>query len=153
MNKHRYLTLAVCGIVSVATPCQAEEYPFTGPYFGSVVRVVDGDTFEAKVELWPTISSTVSVRLKNFDAPELFRPACEEERLQATLAKAAMEELLATGQIVVLENVEPDSFSGRVVADIFRLATERKFSLNILLERREAIVPWDPDDEPIDWCK
>jgi endonuclease YncB( thermonuclease family) len=126
--------------------------PFAGPYLGEVLRVIDGDTFEARVALWPTISATVSVRLKGFDAPELFRPACEAERLQATLARRHMEELLPEGRRVILMNVEPDSFSGRVVAEVYRMASENKVALDMLLERREAILPWEPGEPPIDWC-
>ena len=115
--------------------------------------MIDGDTFEARVEIWPTVSATVSVRLRGFDAPEISRPACEGERYQGTLARGAMEDLLPVGQAIVLEDVGPDSFAGRVVANVFRVADVNKVSLSILLERREAILPWDPSEPPIDWCK
>jgi endonuclease YncB( thermonuclease family) len=114
--------------------------------------VIDGDTFEATVEIWPTVSATVAVRLRGFDAPEISRPACEQERLQGTLAKANMEDLLPIGQNIALMEVGPDSFAGRIVADVYRIATVNKVALDILLERREAIQPWNPNDPPIDWC-
>jgi micrococcal nuclease len=140
------VTLALTGFTAQA------DVQFAGPYLGEVVRVIDGDTFEARVDIWPTVSATVSVRLRGFDAPEIFRPACEQERLKATLAKADMEDLLPIGQAVVLESVGPDSFAGRVVADVFRVATVNKVALDILLERREAVQPWNPNEPPIDWC-
>ncbi|MCU4653674.1 thermonuclease family protein [Roseibacterium sp. SDUM158016] len=124
---------------------------FHGPYSGEVLRVIDGDTFETRVEIWPNIEAVVSVRLRGFDAPELFRPDCEEERLQATLAKAVLEELLPVGQEVRLEDVEAGAFSGRVVATVDRVAEANAVNLGILLERR-GFVRWEPGDPDIDWC-
>ncbi|HAP10121.1 MAG TPA: nuclease, partial [Afipia sp.] len=43
-----------------------------------VVRVVDGDTFEARVHLWPGLEMTTRVRLRGIDAPEM-KGACAEE--------------------------------------------------------------------------
>ena len=139
------------GLTGVAA--LADEPTFPGPYFGEVVRVIDGDTFEARIEIWPTVSATVAVRLRGFDAPEIFRPACEEERYQGTLAKAAMEEVLPPGQAIALMQVGPDSFAGRVVADVHRLANVNLYSLDILLSNRDVIRPWNPDDPPINWCE
>src|SRR5450759_3535141 len=36
-----------------------------------VVRVLDGDTFEARVRIWPGMDVTTRVRLRGIDAPEL----------------------------------------------------------------------------------
>lgn len=142
----------VAAAATLASSAEAQVPEYAGPYFGTVTRVIDGDTFEADVRIWPTITARVSVRLNGFDAPELFRPACEEERLQATLALAAMRDLLPAGQGIVLENVAPDSFAGRVVADVHRVANVNKVGLALLLARREAVRPWDPGDPAIDWC-
>ena len=35
-----------------------------------VVRTIDGDTFEARVHLWPGLDMTTRVRLRGIDAPE-----------------------------------------------------------------------------------
>jgi endonuclease YncB( thermonuclease family) len=134
------------------TAANADDVRFPGPYFGEVVRVIDGDTFEARIEIWPTVSATVSVRLRGFDAPEILRPACEEERYQGALAKTAMEEVLPVGQSIALTEVGPDSFAGRVVADVQRVANVNRVSIDTLLENRDAIRPWNPDEPPIDWC-
>ena len=129
-------------LLAAASPVGAQDQRFDGPYFGEVIEIVDGDNFVARVEIWPTISATVSVRLRGFDAPELFRPACENEAYQARLALSAMQEVLPIGQQVVLFNVEEDSFSGRVVADVSRVANVNSYSLSTLLENREAVLPW-----------
>jgi micrococcal nuclease len=129
----------------------AEEFP--GPYYGEVIRVIDGDTFEAKVEIWPSLSSTVSVRLKGIDAPELRRWKCEQEKLDADDAKAKMEEILPVGTRVRLEDVESDSFAGRVVAEVLRQGDERGRTLiELLLNREAAVCPWMPSQPDVDWC-
>jgi endonuclease YncB( thermonuclease family) len=145
-----FFLILLAAAIAGAGVTRAEEFP--GPYFGEVIRVIDGDTFEATVSLWPTITAKVSVRLKGFDAPELFRPKCEQERLQATLAKGHLSDLLPEGQIVSLRNVAADSFSGRVVADVDREANVNGVSLQILMQRRGAVIPWEPSEPDIDWC-
>ena len=131
----------------------AQPQEFAGPYSGEVIRVIDGDTFEARVDIWPGHSVIVSVRVNGVDAPELFRPACDEERLQARLALAQMEELLPQGQSVTLRNVGPDSFFGRVVADVDRRADERDFSLTVLMGRRGMVVPYERNSNENPWCE
>ena len=147
-----FLVLAV--FVAFATPVWSQEQDgrFDGPYLGEVIRVIDGDTFVARVDIWPTISATVSVRLRGYDAPELFQPACGPEEYQANLALGAMREVLPEGQDIVLFNVEEDSFSGRVVSDVSRVANVNAYSLSVLLENREAVRPWDPSEPNVDWC-
>jgi micrococcal nuclease len=140
MKLYAFLTMTLANAASAL----AGEGGFPGPYFGEVVRVIDGDTFEVQVEIWPTVSATVAVRLRGFDAPEIFHPACDDERLQGTLAKGVMEDLLPVGQATVLEDVGPDSFAGRVVANAYRVASENKVSLVILLERRGGDLAMDP---------
>src|SRR6185312_332928 len=36
-----------------------------------VLRVIDGDTFEARVHVWPGLDITTKVRLRGVDAPEM----------------------------------------------------------------------------------
>ena len=46
-----------------------------------ILRVIDGDTFEARVRVWPGLDITTKVRLRGIDAPEL-RAHCEGERVK-----------------------------------------------------------------------
>src|SRR5688500_17296733 len=39
-------------------------------YPAEVLRVLDGDTFEARVQLWPGLAITTRVRLRGIDTPE-----------------------------------------------------------------------------------
>lgn len=80
-----------------------------------VVRVIDGDTFEARVHLWPGLEMTTRVRLRGIDAPEM-KGACAEEMRMAEAASEALRTQLADGDVVIF-NIGPDKYNGRVVAD------------------------------------
>ncbi len=80
-----------------------------------VVRVIDGDTFEARVHLWPGLEMTTRVRLRGIDAPEI-KGACAEEARMAETATEALRAQLADGDIAIF-NIGPDKYNGRVVAD------------------------------------
>jgi endonuclease YncB( thermonuclease family) len=80
-----------------------------------VLRVIDGDTFEARVHVWPGLDITTRVRLRGIDAPEL-RARCPAERVQAEAARDALAAILADGAVTV-STVALDKYGGRVVAD------------------------------------
>jgi endonuclease YncB( thermonuclease family) len=79
-----------------------------------VLRVFDGDTFEARVRLWPGLEVTTKVRLRGVDAPE-FNARCFEEREKAEAARDVLKRILAQGQIGISQ-VTLDKYGGRVVA-------------------------------------
>jgi endonuclease YncB( thermonuclease family) len=79
-----------------------------------ILRVSDGDTFEARVRVWPGIDVTTKVRLRGVDTPEL-NARCAEERLKAEAARAALTRILSEGQISISQ-VTLDKYGGRVVA-------------------------------------
>jgi len=80
-----------------------------------VIRTIDGDTFEARVHLWPGLDMTTRVRLRGIDAAEL-KARCPEELRLAEAASAALRDLLEEGSVTIT-NVGPDKYNGRVVAD------------------------------------
>jgi micrococcal nuclease len=86
-----------------------------------VLRVLDGDTFEARVRLWPGLEITTKVRLRGIDAPEL-RARCEEERAKALAARDALQAILDQGDVGI-SAVTLDKYGGRVVADASTRAT------------------------------
>jgi endonuclease YncB( thermonuclease family) len=80
-----------------------------------VTRVLDGDTFEARVNLWPGLEITTRVRLRGIDAPEL-KARCNEERVKAEAARDALRAILDQGEVGI-GHVTLDKYGGRVVAD------------------------------------
>ena len=106
--------------VAVAMPqvkAQPEPAPShgRGGYPAEVLRIPDGDTFEARVKVWPGIDITTRVRLRGVDTPEL-KSRCPEERTKAEAARKALTAILAEGAVEI-SRVSLDKFGGRVDAD------------------------------------
>ncbi|MFN3765613.1 MAG: thermonuclease family protein [Aliihoeflea sp.] len=101
-------------LLLLASPAHGAE--IGGPVSARLVRVIDGDTVEADVHVWPGHTVRVSVRLRGIDAPEL-RSRCAAEKTAARNARDALAGLLASGAFHV-RNIDGDKFFGRVVADI-----------------------------------
>jgi endonuclease YncB( thermonuclease family) len=104
-------------VPSVSAPAPpALERPAIGAHYPvDVLRVIDGDTFEARVHVWPGMDITTKVRLRGIDAPEL-RANCPEERIKADAAREALSRLLTQGRVGISQ-VALDKYGGRVVAD------------------------------------
>jgi len=102
-----------------AAPAPRSAAPRTGTVTATlpaeVLRVIDGDTFEARVHVWPGIDITTKIRLRGIDAAEL-RARCPAELAQAEAARDALKAMLAEGAVTVFA-VAPDKYGGRVVAD------------------------------------
>jgi endonuclease YncB( thermonuclease family) len=86
-----------------------------------VLRVIDGDTFEARVHLWPGLYTTTRVRLRGIDAPEM-SARCAEERDKAEAARNALHAILGRGEVGIT-GVTFDRYGGRVLADALTHAT------------------------------
>ncbi len=80
-----------------------------------VLRVIDGDTFEARVHAWPGIDITTRVRLRGIDAPEM-KANCRDEAIKADSSRVALQSILGQGGVMVA-HIAPDKYGGRVVAD------------------------------------
>ena len=85
-------------------------------YPAEVVRVIDGDTFEARVRVWPGLDVDTSVRLRGIDAAEL-HARCGDELAKAQAARTALETILGEGGVTV-SRVGIDKYGGRVDATI-----------------------------------
>jgi len=93
----------------------SQSVPPLGRYSVDVLRVIDGDTFEARVHLWPGHDLTTRVRLRGVDAPEL-KARCDGERVKAEAALAALRTMLADRDVSIW-NVGPDKYFGRIIAE------------------------------------
>jgi len=85
-------------------------------YPAEVVRIIDGDTFQARVQVWPGLSVDTKVRLRGVDAPEL-HARCIDEYAKAQAARAALETMLAAGGVTI-SRVGIDKYGGRVDAAV-----------------------------------
>ncbi|MET3842263.1 thermonuclease family protein [Bradyrhizobium sp. OAE829] len=93
-----------------------------------VIRIVDGDTFEARVHLPDGLALNTRVRLRGIDTPEL-KAACPQELQMAEAAGDALRGLLREGAVTI-SNIGPDKYGGRVLADV---ATRKTTSVSAAL--------------------
>jgi endonuclease YncB( thermonuclease family) len=85
-------------------------------YSAEVVRIIDGDTFVARVRTWANQGVETRVRLRSIDAAELHARCSRELRL-ALAARTALQRLLADGS-VTLSRVGRDKYPGRIDANV-----------------------------------
>jgi endonuclease YncB( thermonuclease family) len=85
-----------------------------GSHAAEVLRVNDGDTFEARVHIWPGMQVTTRVRLRGIDAAE-FSSRCAEEYRLASAARDALARMLAEGGVTI-GRIGIDKYGGRVLA-------------------------------------
>ena len=115
----RGVSEALPSVVAPAVPREVSAARGLHPV--EVLRVLDGDTFEARVNLWPGLDTTTRVRLRGIDAPEL-KARCNDERVKAEAAREALRSILNQGEVGI-SNVTLDKYGGRVVADASTRAT------------------------------
>ncbi len=110
-------TMAAMGGGSIAhTRYMAGAFNPELTYSVRVVRVIDGDTFEARVRVRPGLEVNTRVRLRSIDAPEL-HARCAREYLKAEAARAALQKILAAGGVTVSQ-VGRDKYRGRIDAAV-----------------------------------
>jgi endonuclease YncB( thermonuclease family) len=81
-----------------------------------VLRIIDGETFEARVRGWPGLDVDTKIRLRGIDAAEL-HARCPDELAQAQAARTALQTILADGGVTI-SHVGVDKYGGRVDATI-----------------------------------
>ena len=132
------------GLLGIFAEAFAAE-PIPGPIPATVLRVIDGDTFEARAEIWPDIDVTVAVRLSGIDAPEL-QARCRRERMLAAAARDLLLREAPPRSIVLLTQIRHDKYAGRVTAEV-RLRDGRAASSLLLAAGLAA-----PYGESRSWC-
>lgn len=103
----------------------ASDAAFAGPYEAEALRVIDGDSFVARLQVWFGQQAVVTVRLRGVDAPET-AARCADEARRAAAATQALAEMLAGGR-VRLTHLSRDKYFGRVVADATVVSPEAAF--------------------------
>ena len=143
--------VGLCGMVT-ATAALSQDIPSPySEYYGTVERVIDGDTLVVRLDLWPGLEAIYSIRARGIDAPELSGASCPQEKLWAENARAQAEKLYGAGTTVRIENVELDSF-GRALADIRRWRSDRWMFFADEMVERDMAQAWQDGWPAIDWC-
>ena len=146
------LTLCSSCVAIIATSATSQEVPSRySEYYGTVERVIDGDTLVVRVDVWPGLEAVYAVRARGIDSPELRGAKCPQEKLCAEEARAQAEKLYEIGTTVRIENVELDSF-GRALADIRRWRSDRWLYFAEEMVERDMAQVWQDSWPDIDWC-
>ncbi len=157
----RFVLAIVVTLISVtlyvmATHAATRRVPrvFDSAYMAQVVRVVDGDTIVANVEVWPRVLIKTSVRLAGVDTPESSRrfAKCDEERVLGVKAKQYVRDLIKPGDPIIVVNPKLGKYAGRVVADIkYQQFFANYADLAELLKTAGFARPYDGGKKS-DWC-
>ncbi len=118
-----------------------------GSHAAEVLRVNDGDTFEARVHVWPGMQVTTKVRLRGIDAAE-FNARCAEEHRLAVAARDALQRLLAEGGVTIGQ-VGFDKYGGRVLATA---STRTTPDISEALLKTGLVRPYDGGRRE-SWCR
>ncbi len=108
MRRLCLLLLCLCGFDAVA---------FTGVYQAEIIRVIDGDTIEARIFIFPQLEAVYKVRFADIDTPEL-NGKCLAEKQRAKQAKLYLQQLLPPKSEVTLHIRDKFDGFGRILAQI-----------------------------------
>ena len=106
-------------LLVAATARAGETY---GPYRAEVVRVIDGDTVELAVHLWPGLVQRVNLRLDGANTPEK-RGASACEMAQGKKATEFTQIFLKDTAVVMVSGIHHDKYAGRMLG---RLSVDGK---------------------------
>jgi len=104
-------------LLAASAPLALSAPQVYGPYRATVLRVVDGDTVEVGLDVYPGIVRIVKIRLAGINAPETrTRDSCE--KAAGLLAKEEMQRLMSRPGPVEVVDLHEGKFAGRAVARI-----------------------------------
>ena len=94
----------------------AEEY---GPYKAKVIRVIDGDTVQVEIDIWPGLSQRTKLRLSGVNTPEKRGRNISECEKQAGRAASAFTRNFFEGRkLITVSNVRFGKYAGRMLGSI-----------------------------------
>ena len=118
----------------MSTPPNKFTYPISN------IRVIDGDTIEADVDLGFRIRQRQVIRLAGIDAPEL-RSKDSDEKVRAQISRRALKEVLAEDAWEIrMHSIELDKY-GRSLAVIWRHAPEWWDNINTWMVENGHATP------------
>jgi endonuclease YncB( thermonuclease family) len=88
-----------------------------GPYKAELVRVIDGDTIDVTIELWPGLTQRARIRLEGVNTPEKrTRLQCEKK---AGIAATEFTQAFVDKGAITVDGVRNGKFAGRVLGKVF----------------------------------
>jgi len=87
-------------------------------YWAFVDRVVDGDTMDVTIDLGLGVLKKERIRVKDYDAPESYRPKTEAEKIHGEEAKSEAVRLLFNRWVIVATYKDKKGKYGRYIADV-----------------------------------
>lgn len=107
-------------------------------------RVIDGDTIEVRLEIWPPASTQIeaSCRLEGVDAPERFTR-------EGKAVKSLLERYLHAKSLEC-RHIRADKYYGRFVGDIRVVDGPR---LSAFLLQHNLALPWPPGTPKPQWTE
>jgi endonuclease YncB( thermonuclease family) len=136
-----YRPMAHLGIAAPYRPV-----PHTPPQPVDVLRVIDGDTFDARARSFSG-SRFVRVRLRDIDAAEL-HARCGREYAKAIAARVALARILGEGGVRI-SDVGPDKYPEWIDAHV---ATRLTPDVSAALLRMGLVRPYDGGRRR-SWCR
>lgn len=100
-------------------------------YKAKITNVVDGDTFDATVDIGFRLTSNMRLRLARVNAPELHSQD-PVVRAAALKTKEYLDDIMKTNPDVVIETTKADAF-GRYLAEVWFMTSTGK-QLNVSSE-------------------
>jgi len=93
----------------------AETY---GPYSAKVLRVIDGDTVQVAVAIWPGLSQVTKLRLAGVNTPEKRGKVSDCEKRAGRAATAFTQAFLRGARTVMVSGIRPGKYAGRMLGSI-----------------------------------
>ncbi len=136
MLKHLFCCIILSTVVSAANAVSA-----------TVDYVIDGDTFNATVNIDKDINIKARIRILNIDSPEL-KGDCDTEINLAKQSKERLIQLLPKGSVIELSDLKDDKYLGRINA-IVKNSDGLDVSKTLIDEK--LAVPYS-GGKRISWC-
>jgi micrococcal nuclease len=101
-------------------------------YYGNVVKVVDGDTYDIKIDLGFNITIKQRFRLLGVDCQEtkLIRGTTEEQKGAGLSAKEFVKTLFADNSYVKIVSHKTDKY-GRYLAEVYKQDSNNEWSIHV----------------------
>lgn len=118
MNLSKWSLIFLPILLLVASPAlPRDELILKTKIYCSVEKVFDGDTIYVSCDIWPTITTKVSVRVRDLDTPETRLYKCDAEKQLAQKAKKYTIDTIEVGEEIGLSAIGYDKY-GRLLADV-----------------------------------